>query len=282
MEAARVDDRSEAFRLDRARLALLGALLALALVAWLVTSDRMAGMESMPGMSLGSLGFYVGVWVVMMAAMMLPAVAPTALTYDSFRGRHRAHGEGAAVDATALFVGGYLLVWTAAGLAAYALIELVRAADPAFLAWENAGRYVTGGVIVGAAVYQLTPLKQACLAECRNPTTFVAERWRDGRAGALELGIRHGAWCLGCCWALMAALFAVGVMSVGWMALIAAFIVAERLLPWPTATRIAVALALVVLGLGVAFFPADVPGFAEPAGEMHGGGGHGDSMRMMP
>jgi predicted metal-binding membrane protein len=283
MEAARVTPRSHVAPLDRARFVLLGALLALAVAAWLVTNDRMGGMESMPGMSLGSLGFYVGVWVVMMAAMMLPAVAPTALTYDSFRERQRARGEGAAVDATALFVAGYLLIWTAAGLAAYALIELVRAIDPAFLAWDEAGRYVTGGVIVAAAVYQVTPLKRTCLAECRSPMTFLAERWRDGRAGALELGIRHGAWCLGCCWALMAALFAVGVMSVGWMVLIAAFIVAERLLPWPTATRAAVALALVVLGLGVAFFPADVPGFAEPAGEMHGGGGgHGDAMQMMP
>ena len=83
---------------------------------------------------------------------------------------------------------------------------------------------MTGGVIVAAAVYQVTPLKQACLVKCRSPMMFLAERWRDGRAGALELGVRHGAWCLGCCWALMAALFAVGVMSLGWMALIAAFI----------------------------------------------------------
>jgi predicted metal-binding membrane protein len=238
-------------------------------------------MESMPGMALGSLGFYATVWVVMMAAMMFPTVAPTVLTYDSLREGHRARGAGAAGDATGLFVAGYLGVWTAAGLAAYALYELVRAIDPAFLAWDEAGRYVTGGVIVAAAVYQVTPLKRACLAECRSPMTFLAERWRDGRAGALELGIRYGGWCLGCCWALMAALFAVGVMSVGWMALIAAFILAERLLPWATAARGAVAVSLLALGLGVALFPADVPGFAEPNGGMHGGG-HGDSMQMMP
>ena len=132
---------------------------------------------------------------------------------------------------------GYLCVWTAAGLAAYGLFELVRALDPAFLAWDEAGRYVTGGVIVVAAVYQLTPLKRACLVKCRSPMMFLAERWRHGRAGGLELGMRHGAWCLGCCWALMAALFAVGLMSLGWMALIAAFIAGEKLLPWPAAAR---------------------------------------------
>lgn len=184
-------------------------------------------------------------------------------------------------DATPLFVAGYLVVWAMAGLAAYALYELVRAIDPAFLAWDEAGRYVAGGVIVAAAVYQLMPLKQACLARCRTPMMSLAERWRDGRAGALGLGIRYGTWCLGCCWALMAALFALGVMSLGWMALITIFIVAERLLPWPTAARGAVALSLLALGLGVAFFPADVPGFAEPAGGgMHGG--DRDSMQMMP
>ena len=197
-------------RLERAQLALLGLLLALALVAWLVTDNRMGGMESVPGMDLGGLGFYVTVWVAMMAAMMFPSVAPTVLMYDRLRAGHRAQGKGAAPDATALFVAGYLCVWTGAGLAAYGLIELVRALDPAFLAWDEAGRYLTGGVIVAAAAYQLTPLKRACLVKCRSPMMFLAERWRHGRAGGLELGLRHGAWCLGCCWALMAALFAVG------------------------------------------------------------------------
>jgi predicted metal-binding membrane protein len=274
VEAARVDPRSGAARLDRAQLVLLGALLILAVVAWLVTDERMGGMESIPGMDLGVLGFFVTVWVVMMVAMMFPAVAPTVLTYDRLRKEHRA-------GATPLFVVGYLVAWTLAGLAAYAIYELVRAVDPAFLAWNEAGRYVAGGVILAAAVYQVTPLKRACLAKCRTPTTVLAERWRDGGAGALGLGMRYGTWCLGCCWALMAALFALGVMSLGWMALITVFIVAERLLPWPTAARGAVALMLLVLGLGVAFFPSDVPGFAEPAGgAMHGG--NADSMQMMP
>jgi predicted metal-binding membrane protein len=283
LEASRLRTSSTSAQLERAQLALLGALLALAVVAWVVTNDRMGGMQSVPGMGLGGLGFYVTVWVVMMAAMMFPSVAPTVLMYDRLREGHRTRGKGAPADATALFVAGYLFVWTAAGLAAYGLVELVRAIDPAFLAWDEAGRYVTGGVIVAAAVYQVTPFKRACLVKCRSPMMFLAERWRNGRAGALELGSHHGAWCLGCCWALMAALFAVGLMSLGWMALIAAFIAAEKLLPWPAAARRTVAVLLLALGLGVAFVPADVPGFVEPGGgAMHDGGGRGGAdMQMM-
>jgi predicted metal-binding membrane protein len=280
LEAARLSPGSTESRLERAQYLLLAALLVLAVVAWLVTNDRMGGMESTPGMDLGGLGFYVTVWVVMMAAMMFPSVAPTVLMYDRLRAGHRTRGKGAAADATALFVAGYLLVWTSAGLAAFGLFELVRAIDPAFLAWDEAGRYVTGGVIAAAAVYQLTPLKEACLVKCRSPMMFLAEHWRHGRAGGLELGLRHGAWCLGCCWALMAALFAVGVMSLGWMALIAAFIAGEKLLPWPVAARRAVAVLLLALGLGVAFAPGDVPGFSEPDGGMSGM--DDGSMQMSP
>jgi predicted metal-binding membrane protein len=278
VEVVRFSVRSAASRLDRAQVALLSVLLLLAGVAWLVTHGRMAAMESMPAMDLGGLGFYLTIWVVMMAAMMFPSVAPTVLMYDRLREGHRARGKGAAPDATALFVAGYLLVWTAAGLAAYGLFDLARSLELAFLAWDKAGRYVTGGVIAVAAVYQMTALKQACLVKCRSPMMFLAERWRHGRRGALELGLRHGAWCLGCCWALMAALFAVGVMSLGWMALIAALIAGEKLLPWPVAARRTVAVLLLALGLGVAFAPTAVPGFAEPDG---GGGGHGTGMQMM-
>jgi predicted metal-binding membrane protein len=282
LEAAQVQGRATSSRLDRAQLGLLGALLVLALLAWFVTDNRMGEMDSTPGMALGSLGFFVTVWVVMMAAMMFPSVAPTVLMYDRLREGHRARGRGAAPDATALFVAGYLLVWTLAGLGAYAVFELVRAIDPPFLAWDEAGRYVTAGVIVAAAIYQVTPLKHACLVKCRSPMMFLAERWRHGRGGGLELGARHGAWCLGCCWALMAALFAVGVMSLGWMALIAAFIAAEKLLPWPVVARRTVTVLLLFLGLGIAIAPADVPGFAEPGMSMpDSGGGQGDGMQMM-
>jgi predicted metal-binding membrane protein len=265
-------------RVKRRQFVLLAGLLALAVVAWVLTDDRMAGMDSTPGAALGGLGFYVTVWVVMMGAMMFPSVAPTVMMYDRLRDGHRARGRGAAPDATPIFVLGYLLVWTAAGLVAYGLLAAGGELDPAFLAWDEAGRWLAGGVIVAAGIYQLTPWKQACLVKCRSPMMFLAERWRDGRAGALGLGARHGTWCLGCCWALMAALFAVGVMSIGWMAVIAAFIAAEKLLPWPKTSRHAVGVALVVLGLAVSIVPADVPGFSERSDNgMSGGAG----MQMM-
>src|SRR3954447_4179817 len=265
MEAARLPRRR--LGSGRGQLVLVAALLVLAAVSWLVTDERMGGMESTPGMGLGSLGFYTTGWGGMMAAMMFPSVAPTVLTYDRLREGHHA----AAPDATALFVAGYLVVWSAVGVAAYGLLELGRQISPGWLAWDEAGRWVTGGVIVVAAIYQLTPAKETCLVKCRSPYMFLAERWQAGRLGALKLGAAHGAWCVGCCWALMAALFAVGVMSLGWMAVIAAFIAAEKLLPWPRAARFAVGAALLVLGLGVAIVPGDVPGFSEPQGDDGGG-----------
>ena len=278
MEAAGLRRAPPTPRVKRRQFVLLAGLLALAVVAWVLTDDRMAGMDSTPGAALGGLGFYVTVWVVMMGAMMFPSVAPTVMMYDRLRDGHRARGRGAAPDATPIFVLGYLLVWTAAGLVAYGLLAAGGELDPAFLAWDEAGRWLTGGVIVAAGIYQLTPWKQACLVKCRSPMMFLAERWRDGRAGALGLGARHGTWCLGCCWALMAALFAVGVMSIGWMAVIAAFIAAEKLLPWPKTSRHAVGVALVVLGLAVSIMPADVPGFSERSDNgMSGGAG----MQMM-
>ena len=197
LEATRPLRRGRPAGPGRAQVVLLGVLLGLAAVAWLIAGDRMNGMQSTPGMGLGSLGFYVTVWVVMMAAMMFPSVAPAVLMYDRLREGHRARGKGAAADATARSVLGYLLVWTAAGLGAYGLLELFHALRPSFLAWQEAGRYVAGGVIVVAAIYQVTPLKRACLVKCRSPMMFLAERWKGGRMGALELGSRHGAWCPG-------------------------------------------------------------------------------------
>jgi predicted metal-binding membrane protein len=280
VEAARLPRRRFG-QLERGNAALVGALIALAVLAWIITDQRMGGMESAPGMELGSLGFYVTVWVVMMAAMMVPSVAPTVVMYDRLRKGHRARGKGARADATALFVSGYLLVWTAVGMLAYGLLELGRSLDIGALAWDKAGRWITAGVIMVAAIYQLTPLKQACLVRCRSPLMFLAERWRNGRAGGLRLGVAHGAWCVGCCWGLMAALFAVGVMSLGWMALIAAFIAGEKLLPWPVAAKRTVATILLVLGLAVALVPEDVPGFTVPGdGGMHESG-PGAEMEMM-
>jgi predicted metal-binding membrane protein len=250
------------------RVATITSLLALAVVAWALTGSRMSGMDDGPGTGLGALGFYVSAWVVMMAAMMFPSIAPMVSTYVGIQRGRRRRGMSFAAGASTFFVGGYLLTWTLAGLAAYGLFVAGDALSGEALAWENGGRWVAAGVLIGAAAYELTPLKGACLTRCRGPLAFVLESWRDGRGGALQMGMLHGAWCVGCCWALMAALFALGVMSIPWMLLIALLIAVEKLAPWRGAATLTVTAVLVLLAIGVAVAPASVPGLTLPSGGM--------------
>ena len=147
--------------------------MALAAIAWWVTDRRMAGMDMGPGTDPGTLGFWVTAWVVMMAAMMFPSVTPMVLMYARIQRGNRDNGRDAPVGGTAAFVSGYLLAWSLAGLAGYAILRAGHEWSPGFLAWDRAGRYVAGGVIVAAAIYQLTPLKDVCLGKCRSPFPFV-------------------------------------------------------------------------------------------------------------
>jgi predicted metal-binding membrane protein len=280
-----------AIRIDRGQVGLIGLLLVLAAVGWLVTDDRMAGMDAGPGTDLGSLGFYVGAWVVMMAAMMFPSAAPMVVAYSRIQKQGRELGRSRAGPiAIALFVAGYLLSWTVFGLLAYGLFDFVRSLNIDALSWNRGGRYAAGGVILAAAIYQLTPAKDICLTKCRGPLAFVPGSWRDGYVGALRMGAEHGGLCVGCCWALMAALFAVGVMSVGWMVFVAALIAIEKLLPFKAVANRGIAALLVVLGLGVAFSPGQVPGLTLPDSaqargammHMNGGTMKGDPMKGDP
>jgi predicted metal-binding membrane protein len=249
---------------EGAHFLLLGVLVGLALVAWLVTDAQMQGMDAGPGTDPGDFGFYVGAWVVMMAAMMFPSVAPMVRTYAIVqRRRHQARPEtvGPLIGA---FIGGYLVTWTAFGVVAYIAFQGIRGLHVDAFAWSRGGPYLAGGVLIAAALYELTPMKDACLTKCRSPLDFLLERWRDGFGGALMLGLEHGAWCVGCCWGLMAALFALGFMSLGWMAFVAALIAIEKLLPWKAVATRGVAVLLLVLGLAVAFVPERVPGLTLP------------------
>lgn len=265
------------------RLGLIGALLLLATVAWLITDERMAGMDMGPGADPGALGFWVTAWVVMMGAMMFPSIAPMVLMYARIQDGKRAKGQAAPAAATAVFIGGYLLAWSLAGLVGYAVLSAGHELSPAFLAWDSAGPYVAGAVIVAAAAYQLTPLKDVCLSKCRSPFEFLLTAWRPGRIGAFRMGIEHGGWCVGCCWALMAALIALGVMSVGWMLFVAALIATEKLLPWKAVANRSIAILLAVLGLAVAFAPEHVPGLTTPSeamsSDMHTGSMPAPGMR---
>jgi predicted metal-binding membrane protein len=141
------------------------------------------------------------------------------------------------------------------------------------LAWDRAGRWAAGATLLVAAAYELTPLKDVCLGKCRSPLGFLLGAWRDGPAGALRMGARHGAWCVGCCWALMASLLALGVMSVAWMAFVAALIAVEKTLPWTRVATYGTAAVLLALGVLVLAAPGAVPALTIPA--------HGGSMGAM-
>src|SRR5439155_4303348 len=148
---------------DVVRVGLISGLFLLAAIAWAVTGDRMAGMDAGPGTDPGTLGFWLTAWVVMMAAMMFPSIAPMVVMQARISDGKRRKGQEVEAGTTTLFVGGYLVTWAAAGLIGYAVIMAGQALSWDFLSWNKAGPYVAGGVIVAAAVYQLTPLKDVCL-----------------------------------------------------------------------------------------------------------------------
>ncbi len=213
-----------AYAAARTRLGLIALLLTLAAVGWWWTAREMQDMDGGPWTELGTVTWFLGVWIVMMAAMMFPSVAPTVALYSKLKHTR-------ALGAPLLFASGYLLVWSAVGLLAYALARIGGQLFGDVLAWDSAGRWVAGATLLVAAAYELTPLTDVCLGKCRTPLGFLLGSWRDGLSGAMQMGARHGAWCVGCCWALMASLFALGVMSVVWMALVAGLIAFEKLIP---------------------------------------------------
>ena len=257
-------------RAGRVQTGLLAALLSAAAIAWLLTRNRMLGMDAGPGTDPGSLGFYSASWAVMMAAMMFPSILPMVLTFATIQRRRRERGAIDRATSTWIFVAGYLAAWTCFGLAAYGLYVGVRSLSIPALSWHHGGRYVAAAVLIAAAAYQLTPAKDACLRRCRGPLDFLLTQWREGGAGALRMGVAHGAWCVGCCWALMASLFALGLMSLTWMIVIAALIASEKLLPSRVLANRSVTSVLLVLALGVALVPARLPGLTIPGSQAAG------------
>jgi predicted metal-binding membrane protein len=259
MQHTAPDDLAPLYTAARARLALVAGLFVVAAVGWAWTARRMHGMDAGPWTALGGLSWFLGVWVVMMAAMMFPSVAPTVALYARVTKRRSSM-------LAWLFVSGYALVWTAAGLGAFAVGAAATQALGTRLNWDSAGRTLSGVTLIAAAIYELTPLKDVCLGKCRSPLGALLGSWREGRSGALRMGARNGAWCVGCCWALMAGLFALGVMSVSWMALVAAIIAAEKALPWRRVITYGTATVLLVLGILVLAAPDALPGLTIPAG----------------
>lgn len=247
----------------------LAAIAAVTAIAWgylAVLAHGMAGMDAMAA-SGGSMALstaprpwtladgiaMLAMWWVMMAAMMLPSATPMILTVATVNRRRRARGEPSV--ATALFAAGYLIAWggfsaaaTAAqwGLEEAALLSSMMAASSPMLG---------GALLVAAGLYQLTPLKHACLRHCRSPFDFVLNRWRDGAGGALAMGVEHGLYCLGCCWAMMALLFVFGVMNLIWIAALSVLVLAEKAVPGGPWIARAGGIAMAVAGAGLLAAP---------------------------
>lgn len=260
--------------LHREQVAVLATLALLTLAAWALTLAQMrdmaamgatssgmdhgamAGQPSMGGMAMGEgaapdpgvrLVLYLGMWTAMMAAMMLPAAAPMILMFGTVYRTKRERG-GAFVP-TWVFVAGYLAVWAGVGAVAWAAGDFGEGLARAYPALRDLGPRVAAVAMIAAGLYQLTPLKERCLAHCRSPLSFVMQHWRPGAGGAWRMGVDHGVYCVGCCWALFALLVLVGLASLPWMGLITLIVCAEKLLPHGRPVTLGVAGLLVAFGL---------------------------------
>jgi predicted metal-binding membrane protein len=258
-----------ALPLKRQRLVILAGLLALAALAWALVVWQALAMRASSAMS-GSMGtpssltmgmgaaLFLAIWVAMMVAMMFPASAPMVLMFGAIAAGKRSRGQ--AYVPTWIFVSGYLLAWTLAGIVAYLVASGLDAlASRSMLLMDNAGR-IGGALLVAAGMYQLSPLKKVCLAKCRTPTQFLMTSWRDGYSGALRMGIQHGAFCLGCCWLLFVILFPLGMMNIAALALLTALIFAEKVLPMGRLVSVIAGNALIIYGVLVVAQPALLPG----------------------
>ncbi|SDK79073.1 Predicted metal-binding integral membrane protein [Arthrobacter sp. ov407] len=235
-----------------AELALIGC----AALAWYLTFVGLTDMSTGPGtMGLGLWGF-LGVWTLMMAAMMLPALAPLTSTY--LRSIRAVRSRRVRTIRTTGLVGGYLLTWIGFGVVAYAAAALsgLLAEDSA-----NIAPWVGAGVLVAAGAYQLTPLKDFCLRHCRSPVAFLLHvSGYKGRLRDVRVGMYHGVYCVGCCWGLMVVLIAVGVMNLAWMAVLTVVIFLEKTWKYgPTLSRIT-GVSLIVFALFVPSHPELLPG----------------------
>jgi predicted metal-binding membrane protein len=248
-------DRAAARLPRRDRVVIVAALAAVTALSWLYVYLQMQPTADMADIapagfapwSAGDFALNLGFWWAMMPGMMLPSAAPMILTFATVNRRRRERGRS--FVPTAVFAAGYLVAWGLFGVAAtFADWGLERAAllSPATGAL---GPVMAAFAIAAAGLYQLTPLKAACLAHCRSPLDFALNHWRDGAVGALRMGLDHGFYCLGCCWFLMALMFAAGIMSLLWMAAIAGFILVEKL--FPAGQRIARAAGVAMLALAL-------------------------------
>lgn len=241
-------------RIDRWAVGTSAILVVVAALAWLHVLRSASAMNDMAGMGMrmaptwAGLAAFVAAWTIMMAAMMLPSAMPMIALYATTRRNAGSPlGRVATVVSFALV---YVIVWAGTGIPIYFVDLGLMAVTAHGLA------YVTAAVLVGAGVFQLSPLKEVCLRKCRSPLGFLLGHWRPGWRGSLRMGLAHAAYCLGCCWALMVVLVAAGAMGLVWVLLVSAVVAAEKLLPHGARVARAAGVMLIVAGLAVATWPA--------------------------
>jgi predicted metal-binding membrane protein len=242
--------------LRRERLIIGGCLAAMVILAWLYLLHTKTAMSDvdMPGMvmldlhewGLTTVLLLFVMWTVMMVAMMVPSAAPMILAFLTVNQRRQATDRP--LVPVAIFVFGYLAVWTAfSAVATFAQWGLHRAAMLSTMMVATSPS-LKGGLLIAAGIFQWTPLKRACLRGCRSPLSFLMSEWREGSAGAFVMGLRNGTYCVGCCWILMALLFVAGVMNLFWVAAIALFVMAEKILGKGELLAHVAGVALVIAG----------------------------------
>ncbi len=226
----------------RDRAFVLSGLAGLAALSWLylfiVAAEMSGGMPGdMSDMAMASLmpwntidfALMFVMWAVMMVAMMIPSAAPMILLFAAIK--RRGADAGRPVVSTGIFAAGYILIWTVFSAAATVAQWALEQAALLSSMMVSVSPYLGGGLLIAAGAYQMTPLKQVCLKHCRSPAHFLSAHWRKGPGGALRMGLEHGAFCLGCCWVLMGLLFVGGVMNLLWIAVIAGFVLLEKVVP---------------------------------------------------
>jgi predicted metal-binding membrane protein len=223
--------------LRKDRLVVAVGLLAVTGLAWAYLAHSASLMPGHLGMpmagtapwSIGQVAALVVMWVVMMIAMMLPSVTPVILLFANVSRRRRL--QGVLAPSVSVFALGYLLAWTGYAVLAALGQSLLHSAALLSPAMASRSPLLGGGLLLLAGLYQWLPVKGACLSHCRSPLGFFTAEWREGVSGALVMGFRHGSYCVGCCWALMALLFVAGVMNLFWVVAIAGFVLAEKVVP---------------------------------------------------
>ena len=245
--------------LKKDRIIVIVGAVAVAAIAWgymVYVAQRATEMDMSMGMTMGNVQSWNGVdfslmfvmWAVMMVAMMVPSAAPMLLLFASVNRKRRL--ESRPFVPTSVFLSGYLAVWTAfALLATLGNWGLHQASLLTSMMGGSSSGYLGGGLLMVAGAFQWSQLKYACLTHCRSPLSFLMSDWREGTRGALMMGLVHGRYCLGCCWILMALLFVLGVMNLVWIAALAAFVLAEKVVP--AGNKVSKVTGVLLIGWGV-------------------------------